>query len=776
MRRSPLPPDRRPRADVAAGPRRGGRSGAGRSALSAVGWAAAAAAVIAASGSRPLAAEDRRRDSSSVAATNGVVVHDVDAKLLAARVRDIDARIAGGPIETAARELADLASADLTELLEEGEGTYLSALESVLQRVAALPPAGLAAYRKILDPRARAALEAALAHGDAARLQRDAFRLAMTTDGPRLLVTLADLRLARGDAGGAARALEDLLRLWPADTADLSGVPRAAVVSRLSTALAAQGDAPGVRALLADASPALREAPSPSLAGRTFAQELQRAAAAAETAAAAATGPTRPAKIRAEAVFTAPQRERGAPAARDPDRIRERPLPIGTADAPAILARIVSSSRTTARVAALAPAPPALAADGTAAPAGTDLRPLWVWPSSAVDEDRPPGDLPFAPVRITDDLVAFTWPAPAAEIAERGGRFADAGEARHGLVVLSLAGEGRLVDERGRFEAARPDPAPLLEQVSFCGRPAVSGSTLFTTMVRHADDGSATELHVARFDLVPAGRDPQLRLRWHRHVLDASGIPPALHPAHQASELMLPVVVPSSPLLRNGRLFVASNTGAIVCLDPATGRPEWIETYARYGPSQRTVVREAAPESWSDVPLSADGAYLYAAPRDSEHLIQCRRAPTRARSLRIASFGLAGADRLLPDLIPREIAGVRDGVVFLSGRVARRSLGSVRVEGSPLAAFSPGARWAALAQVQEFASAGTPCLVSDAVLFPTAKALYRVPTAAFEGPPTVLWTSPMAADTLRGPDRLGVLVPDGARVWSVTPSRVVLFE
>lgn len=742
--------------------------------------------------------EETRRESSSVAATNGVVVHGVDSKLLAARLRDVDGRLAAGQAEAAGRELADLASADLDALLEEGEGTYLSAQEAVLLRTAELPEEGLAVYRRLLDARARAALDAAVARGDPSPLQREAFRLAMTTDGPRLLVTLADLRLARGDLGGAARALEDLLRLRPEDSGEIPGVPRAAVVSRLAALGAARGDAPAVRALLAECGEGLRAQPSPTLPGRTLAEELTAAAAAAEKRAPdPGTGPVGPARLLAETVLVPGRRERGTPIeARDPDVIRERPIAVGTAEAPVLLVRRVSS-RTSARVDALAPA--ARAADAPPN-APRELRPLWTWPASAVEEDRPPGDLPFAPARLDDDLVAFTWPAPAAEIAAHGGRFAFAGEERHQLVVLSLRGEGRLVDERGRFEDRRSDGDPVLETLSFCGRPAVErapapgveGGAVYVSLVRHAESGDATELHVARFDVLPAGRDSRLRLRWRRHVLDGSPLPPARHPAHQSVELMLPAAAPSAPLVRNGRVYVASNTGAVACLDASTGRPEWVETYERFGPSTRTTVREVtsdtrddprSPTTWGDAPLQADGSFLFAAPRDSEALLQYLPAPRRTRALRVESFPFAAPSgtarrpsRLLPDVVPFEVAGVRDGVAYLSGRVARRPLGSLRVEGSPLAAFPLASRRPMLAQVQELGAAGTPCFVAGAILFPTGKAIYRVPLDDFEGAPAVLWRTLLPPETRRGPDRIGVLVPDGKRLWSVTPTRVCLFE
>jgi hypothetical protein len=127
------------------------------------------------------------------------------------------------------------------------------------------------------------------------------------------------------------------------------------------------------------------------------------------------------------------------------------------------------------------------------------------------------------------------------------------------------------------------------------------------------------------------------------------------------------------------------------------------------------------------------------------------------------------------------MGGVRDGVAYLAGRVAQRPFGATKMEmleGSPLAAFhlGLGERRALLAQIQEYASAGAPVLVRGALLFPSPKAIYRVPLDDFEAPPQVLWRHAGGGDMGRGQDRIGTLVPDGDRLWTVTPSRVLLFE
>src|SRR5688500_13406443 len=189
------------------------------------------------SAARPAGAQDPvELPGGGVAASNGVVIHGVDTKVIAARLREADRKSVAGDAKGAAADLADVLLGDVSPLVEDGENAYLSVLEAALQRLAALPPEGLAAYRAATDTRAASLLAEAVSRGDAPLLARSAPAMALTTHGPRLYVALADLRAARGDARGAAQTLSDLLRLWP--TADLPGVDRASVVARLASLFA----------------------------------------------------------------------------------------------------------------------------------------------------------------------------------------------------------------------------------------------------------------------------------------------------------------------------------------------------------------------------------------------------------------------------------------------------------------------------------------------------------------------------------------------------------
>jgi hypothetical protein len=730
--------------------------------------------------SAPSFAEDAQPAGTSVAAANGVVVHGVDTKLLAARLRDTDRKVLAGDAKGAAADLAEILAGDVTPLIEDADDAYLVAQESALQRISALPPEGLAAYRGIADPRAAALLAEAAARADPAALSRHALDMALTSYGPRMLVTLADLRAARGDARLAAQALSDLLRLWPDSgaTASMPGVNRAEVVARLAAACASLGDEASVRWLARETSPALLDGPSPTTPGAKLSDDLARLAATASRAGPALPpGPTGPVAIAAEQVF-APENFGES----DPSHTREipeQPVAIGTAERPALLTREPTSATTKARVLALAPS------------AGTDraLVKLWDWPSKEeLDaEVRRGGRGAFTPARC-GDVVIFPWPSvPSARPA--GGERFTSGDETASLVALSLRAEGRLVDERGVAESSRRGGDPDLERMAFCGRPLVVGDSVFTTLVRRTANGSLTELSVARFDLVADGTGRRLEERWRRHVLDGSSMPPVQYAADQSSDVEEALAEPAAMAERWGRLYLTSNTGAVVCLDGTDGRALWVQAYQRFGPPIRHTLVPTVQKTWKDVPVAVDGPYVWAAPRDAESLLEFRAMPRLARTTLVAKWRFQGGagtateeSPLLTNVLPDELVGVRLGVGWFSGRVPGLRVAGLVPPGSPLASLrmrdaSPGEpqRTYAYAQIAEAAASGSPCLVRGAILFPTTKAIYRVALDAFEAAPRTLWQPGPGTRGVAAPDQAGNLVADGDRLWSVTPRRVVLF-
>jgi hypothetical protein len=740
------------------------------------------------------AGEDARPGDSSVATSNGAVVHGVDAKLLAARLRDVDRKALAGDAKGAAADLADILSGDLTPLVDEGADAYLCVVEAALRRVAALAPEGLAAYRAIVDPRAASILADAVARTDAALLARHARAMALSTHGPRMLVALSDLRAARGEAALAAQSLADALRLWPAAgaTAEMPGVARAEVVLRLATLFAAVGDVDSVRWLARETPASALDGPSPATAGAKLADDLARCAAtAAARDPAHAEGPAGPLHVAAEKVLDgSPVRESETFVPRD---IPVRALPIGTPERPVLLACEAPGVQLNARVVALAVAPE---------PKGA-LTTIWAWPSKEEFQAVMRRGLhgPFEPARC-GDLVVFAWPAPP-DARQNGERMPAAPEDEHRtLIALSVSAEGRLVDERGGDdEATRDDRDRALvatldesgdvqrEPLSFSGRPLVVGQSVFTTLVRRVENGPQTELHVARFDVVAQGAGARLRERWRRHVLDGIAMPPVRLPTDDSTrEVYDPLAAPSSMAHRWGRVYVASNSGAVACLDATDGTVEWVQAYARFGPPKRWQSVPTRQRTWKDVPVAVDGQHVWVAPTDGDDLLQFLAMPRATRSTLVQSWrfhGGAGTSTedgpLLPNMRPDEIVDVSQGVCRLSGAKADTRAGALVRIGGPLASFRARAAAAdeprrsyAYAQIPEDVAAGSPCVVRDAVIFPSWKAVYRVSLGDLEAAPTVLWRPESAR--VPPPDQIGDLVPDGRRLWSVTPRRVVLFE
>jgi hypothetical protein len=736
--------------------------------------------------------EDAHPADDAVAASNGVVVHNVDSKLLAARLRDVDKKTLAGDVKSAAADLAEILTGDVSPLVEEGVDAYLGAREACLQRIAALAPEGLAAYRATVDARAASVLAESLARGDVAALSRHANAMALSTNGPKMLVALADLRVARGDVRLAVQALTDLLRLWPESgaTAEMPGVDRAAVVLRLASLLASLGDESGVWWLARETSPKLLASPSPATAGAKLEADLARCAAAALRRGAPPAFPAGELRVAAQFEF-APERARRLDSTTSRE-VDEHPLPIGTPERPVLLTRETAETHAQARVVALAPD-----AAGTGA-----LVPLWTFPSDEENKAvlRRGGRGPFAPAR-SGDLLIFPWPVEPSAPAAPGQKAANPDDEQNTLPMLSISGEGRLVDERGGDDEKRREDGDLelaatLNQsgeivrpaLSFCGRPLVVGDSVFTTLVRRTENGGATELHVARFDIVAEGATRRLRERWRRHVLDGDTMPPARYPSENSGDYSEALAAPASLAERFGRVYVASNTGAVACVDASDGRVAWVQAYERFGPSSRGAVLAAKPKTWNDLPVLVDGPFVWTAPRDSDYVLQFRAMPRSARTTLVQSWRFRGgpgtsaeSGPLLPNLSPDKLVAVAHGVGWFAGATYVAPVSSTLV-GTPLASFrlrdarpDEPRRTYAEAQIPEAAAFGSPCVVDGAILFPTSKAIYRVALDAFESTPaTVARPTPPSSPRSALPDQIGNLVPDGDRLWSVTPYRAVL--
>ena len=745
-------------------------------------------------------AEGETDESGSVAAGNGVVVHSVDTKELSARFRQVDSRTSEDEREKLAKELAELLAGDLDDLIEDSQGVYLAARDAAILRTAALDAETLKLFRNVVDDRARAALDEALRTHDLESLSQAARRNALSTHGPRLLVTLADRLLARGRLGDAVQALEDLLRLWPTNE-PFPGVARAGVLSRLAALYAAHGDRAGVLHLMDRAPAAVLDGPSPADPATSLRVELRKAAEQARTTRfgpkRSVSGPRGSLALVGE--LSGYAEETFSPLLAGGAReIAEHPLAVHTPDGPLLITRITQDQPLKSRLVAVGPPLPSARPNAPGNAPSLSVR--WTWPDAQrlATHRRGQSSAPFTP-SLAGDLLLFPWPSDRALQHSRSGFQRSAGEPLHDLIALSLTYEGLDVDIRGSDEEIRAkrenlpsDRDPLLARLSFCGRPVVRGRAVFTTLVGYASVSGATQLHLACFDLVPgASGRTRLRLRWRTHVLDGSAIPPARFSSQNENDVLERLTYPTEITERYGQLFVGSNTGAMACLSASDGSVRWVETYTQSSRTSRLTVAPSTPRAWSDVPIHVDGRYLHVAPRDAEELLRYAAAPLLpSRSMLVDRVPVRGAGTarsagsVLGSLLADDVVTVRDGLAYVSGQVPQRGMSSVLPEGGPLLAYRLRDRRAneprgrlSPSQIPERGAAGRPIVTSDALFFPTYKGIYRLPFPRIEDRADVVWKTPTSVRIRRqSADRIGNLVADGRLLWSVTPTRIVLFQ
>ena len=133
----------------------------------------------------------------------------------------------------------------------------------VEERLARLPPEGLAAYRAHVDVVAGAAFAAA--GGDRGRLAEAVRRFLLSSPGGAALDRLATAWLARGEAGRALRAWRRLLALCPDAL-----VPPGQLAAKLAVCFVQLGHADAAREFLSKAAEALGAEATASIAGRTI--------------------------------------------------------------------------------------------------------------------------------------------------------------------------------------------------------------------------------------------------------------------------------------------------------------------------------------------------------------------------------------------------------------------------------------------------------------------------------------------------------------------------
>ncbi len=602
------------------------------------------------------------------------------------------------------QEAADLATGQVVRV---GRRTYLGVREYVNARLRSWPPEGLAAYRRLTDPRARAALDTALRSGDARGIDLVARRYALSSAGAPARLALGTRALSRGDHDTALRHLLEILRLYPAG--DIPGVRRADVLARAALAAAGLGD----RALLAEvAGQAAADAAVPVTLGgaeRPLSEVLDLARRIAPPAAAATwptlggsaarsgggSGPAGPLDL--YYVFDLPGTLPGEPGpAQDSPRLPFHPVVSG--------GLVVTATH----LAVLALPLPEAGRRPAAAP-----EPRWVFPGGedldkiVFSEGLPPmfatlsGDVVVLPFRDHDVGIMFETPTSDELV-------------RKTLLALSLPREGALLDQRG---GADPLAAALVEDFTFCGAPAAVGDRVYVTGTRFT---GLTETFVFCFER--AGEGEILRPAWRTFVARGQG--------RRVGEYEYADAEASPVAVRHGVVYVCTNAGAVAALDAESGETLWTHAYEeareRYDVFRREVV---SGRTWFANAPVLDDRFLCVAPMDSEQLLVFFHLPDPATGF--VEHGAFSLDDVALGFDPRYLLGLRDGVAFLAGSCRSRGeppLFAVRAGSEPgRPPETRRVRWRA--PIEEDAPCGRGAIGGDFAYFPTAKALYRVSLA-----------------------------------------------
>ncbi|MBM4040067.1 MAG: PDZ domain-containing protein [Planctomycetes bacterium] len=149
------------------------------------------------------------------------------------------------------------------ELCHPSARLYVPIRSYVEERLAGLPPEGLAAYRAQADRLAEELFRVAAASGELARVAYVAERFLLSSRGDEALNCLATGWLARGEPGRALRAWRRLLALCPD-----SDVPLAPLAAKLAVCLAQLGEGEAAEAFLAKAVALLGPAAKVAIAGQ----------------------------------------------------------------------------------------------------------------------------------------------------------------------------------------------------------------------------------------------------------------------------------------------------------------------------------------------------------------------------------------------------------------------------------------------------------------------------------------------------------------------------
>lgn len=532
-------------------------------------------------------------------------------------------------------------------------GLYKSTRERVAQDIASLPPAGLAIYRVISDPPARALFIEAQEGLDARKMEQVARDFFPTSWGDDALAWLAETAAGRGSAR------EALMRVHQALTHPSPSIPKPALLIRaclqeleLGDCAAAEKTLQEIEALLPTAKPAeVRlghdegSAAVDRLKARLAAARKEPAAQPAAPAASTRSWPT---------YFGNAAHNRAAPARRNVG-LRKWSLPIvqllyGPSADPVAVQRIANpdgmavpdptinchltvheghfflcDALSVASYPAGNPQPGAPSAGGNARfifPG--DVQP----PPKAPSRSRQiiwrgfgrfgPGGVRHAPwfCTVAADRLFFACgaEAPSAEYSVfRGGeqkessnyllalgRQPPGGALESGKLVWSLQADGHAE----AFEAQAKADQEWLKSVFFVSAPTWDAGVLYVMAVHSA---GLTESWVAAFD------DATGRLLWRTQICAAN---PILISGLVQPARGLPVAV------AGGTVFAVTNLGAVAALDAMTGSVKWIRIYDRMATLDRfnNFGVRPAQDFWGPNPPAVHENVVIVTPQDSELL------------------------------------------------------------------------------------------------------------------------------------------------------------
>lgn len=655
-------------------------------------------------------------------------------RLSTVEIRDRDARVDGlladakdaelaGNFEKATELYAEAArTAPANHVVRVARRTWLGTREFVKTRIRKWPANGMKTYRRLTDPRA-ASLLARGRGGEIRPLLGVAREYPLGSHGPAALLLLADRALVRGDLDQALRHLLEIIYLFEEE--EIPGVERAEVLARAGLAAAKTGD----RLLLGEMrTRAERLGPDATVRVAGEPESLAAFLARLELVPRALTAPEG---------WTTAGGTPGRTGGRDgPDGPLTRYWTWYVPGADPTDPNLRSNDQGSPRI----QIHPLIAAGHVIVPGWSSVygfplprspvppsgfqfmpRPAFWFPGGADDYvinsvlGAPPL---FATVR--DGIVSL----PFRDTDYNGGGHIDSELETATLVTLDLGRQLLQIDQRGGVD---PLHETRYDDITFHGAPAVIGGRIFVAGTRMSH---LVETMVFCFDA--GGERGRLRPLWETWVSMGSGY--RKNPIGAWSQPGLSRMPASSVAVKNGIVFVCTNTGVVSALDAETGEILWLHTYEQADRSPDLYTREIrATRTWFPCPPMLDNRLLYVTPLDSDQLLIFFQRPEISTGYVL--HDRFGRDEVMNGFDPEYLIGVRDGVAFLAG--STRTTGESPLFAVKAAPAFPGDGESAgdqqrilwRAAIEEDAPRGRGVLAGDAIYFPTRKGIYRVAVA-----------------------------------------------